>query len=672
MSRHGSQAGIFKAAEILFACLAVLFSSGALLSAETVTIGVLAKRGADKAMSKWFPTALYLTTQLPEYRFQIKPLTFSEINDAVSRHEVDFILVNSGIYVSLESRFNVSRIATLKNRIGDKVSSHFGGVIFTRADSTEIKSLKDLQNKTMAAVDPTSLGGFQMAWREMKDAGLDPFEDLAGLQFAGTHDAVVYAVLKGEVQVGTVRTDTLERMADEGKIQLDSLKVLSYDLADDTPAFETFHSTRLYPEWPIARLEQTPLELAEKVSRALLDMSPYSVAAVQSRTAGWTIPLNYKGVHELFRELQLPPYEPRPVTIQAFFMQHKLVVFLIFGGLAVTVLFAFNTVRINHGLKVVTASLEKTRNDLEVKVSERTAELLEKEEELETLIENLPSMVFVKDAEDLHYVHFNRAGEELLGISREQLIGFSDYDLFPLEQAELFAARDRQVLESGEVLNIDEEQITTHKGMRYFHTRKVCLNDATGHPRYLVGISNDITESKEYKDRLDHLATHDSLTGLFNRRVLEERLQDEMNRVQRYGFELSVFMLDIDYFKQVNDTYGHHAGDEVLRHLSKLMQESIRKSDFAARYGGEEFSIVLPITPQAEAIELAERLREKISRLVIPVADNKTISVTISIGVASARDVTRSWEELLDTADNALYRAKESGRNRVKAEAFVN
>jgi diguanylate cyclase (GGDEF)-like protein/PAS domain S-box-containing protein len=650
---------LFSAILYLLLCLPTLSTAG-----DFIGIGVLAKRGAEKTLDKWSATADYLNEQIPEYQFQIIPLRFNEIDTAVAAGDVDFILVNPGIYVSLEHHYGVSRIATLKNRVGTNSLDQFGGVIFSRADFKGAESLQSLRGLRMMAVDKSSLGGFQMAWREMRDAGIDPFENLASLQFAGTHDAVVHAVLKGKTDVGTVRTDTLERMADEGRIDLADIKVIPHQVNDRD--FPYLHSTRLYPEWPMAKLSKTPVELAERVARALLDMPSTGRAAIKSNSLGWTIPLNYQAVHELFRVLKLPPYQPHPIGLQALLKQQLPIVVLVLGGLIITLLFALYTQRINQRLKQTTFLLKKATDDLEHKVIERTHELMDKEHELETLIENLPSMIFVKDASELRFVRLNHAGELLLGKSRDELMGRNDYDFFPKEQADFFTAKDRDVLEFGHVENIEQEPIETINGTKYLHTRKVCIYDSDGQPKYLLGISNDVTEHKALLEKLDHLATRDPLTCLFNRRMLEDRLAEEMHRVNRYRYGLSLFMLDIDHFKKINDSYGHQAGDQVLRVFSRTIEESIRKTDFAARYGGEEFTVVLPMTPLSQAEELAERLRITVEQLSIPMDNDSPLRITVSIGVASDTDQQKSWERLLDDADRALYTAKQDGRNRVR------
>ena len=144
-----------------------------------------------------------------------------------------------------------------------------------------------------------------MALREFQAQGINPSHDFQSLKFVGTHDAVVLAVLNGEADAGTVRTDTLEKMTEEGLINLASLKILNPQHLDN---FNYLHSTRLYPEWPFAKLQHTAEKLSEDVAIALLLMSPQSHAAQVPHIGGWTVPLDYQPVHELMQELGIGPY----------------------------------------------------------------------------------------------------------------------------------------------------------------------------------------------------------------------------------------------------------------------------------------------------------------------------------------------------------------------------
>lgn len=178
-----------------------------------------------------------------------------------------------------------------------------------------------------------------------------------------------------------------------------------------------------------------------------------------------------------------------------------------------------------------------------------------------------------------------------------------------------------------------------------------------------------ITRANVYADILKH-ATLDALTGFYNRRQLDERIKQETASAKRKKTPLCAIMIDIDYFKKVNDTYGHAAGDLILKTVAKIMRSQLREYDIAGRYGGEEFVILLPQTNIEEALTVAERLRKSVEKKVIDIEKvntknkTKTISVTISLGVYSF-NLTDKPEILIMNADKALYQAKESGRNRV-------
>jgi phosphate/phosphite/phosphonate ABC transporter binding protein len=289
---------------LVLACTGTAYAKD---SQNQVRIGVLAKRGSERCLAKWVPTAEYLSKEISGHSFKIIPLNFEEIIQAVEGGEVDFVLANSSIYVELEAFYGVSRIATLKNRVLGNVHTSFGGVIFRKACRDDINGLDDLKGKTFMAVKGNSFGGWRMGWYEMKQKGIDPYRDFKELLFGGTHDAVVYAVRDEKVDAGTVRSDTLERMVSEGKIRLQDFRVLGDHTGKDNAPF--LHSTRLYPEWPMARVKHTSQKLAEEVAVALLNMPPDCPAAKAANCAGWTIPLNYQPVRDCLKELRVGPYK---------------------------------------------------------------------------------------------------------------------------------------------------------------------------------------------------------------------------------------------------------------------------------------------------------------------------------------------------------------------------
>ncbi len=274
---------------------------------KPIKIGVLAVRGVEQCLKIWSPTADYLSSQIPGYTFVILPLVHNLIISSIQNAEVDFILTNSAFYVELEQGYGVDRIATMKEMRLGRVYSKYGSVIFSRADRTDIRKLSDIKRKSFMGVSEGSLGGWLMAWRELKENGINPSKDFKKLHYGETHDEVVYAVRDGLVDVGTVRTNTLEQLSAEGKINMQDYFVFPrlHDSQLQTPYLCT---TREYPDWPMAKAKETKADLAEKVAVALLQMKADSPTAVAAGYAGWTIPLNYQSVMELMMALRVGPY----------------------------------------------------------------------------------------------------------------------------------------------------------------------------------------------------------------------------------------------------------------------------------------------------------------------------------------------------------------------------
>lgn len=190
-----------------------------------------------------------------------------------------------------------------------------------------------------------------------------------------------------------------------------------------------------------------------------------------------------------------------------------------------------------------------------------------------------------------------------------------------------------------------------------------------GFVRLVFGLSLETVAAVKRVSLLEQENITDALTGIYNRRYLDRRLKEEVCRAQRYGSPLSVALIDIDHFKRVNDTFGHPCGDRVLAGLGRLISKNIRPSDIAARYGGEEFLIILTATSAVDAATLAGRLRQRVAaqKLVLIGHANEPseLRLTVSIGLASLDQEVNSTELLIQRADEALYRAKGEGRNRV-------
>ncbi len=251
-------------------------------------------------------------------------------------------------------------------------------------------------------------------------------------------------------------------------------------------------------------------------------------------------------------------------------------------------------------------------------LTRKIAPVLDKEELLRSFGEE------IKHLGKVDTVRFSKSGNKNKGILKFELDDFGE-----------------------EVLEIEVKSKNAIEYMPYFvKLLKLCL------------------ERTKLYDELQELSTLDSLTKVYNRRYFMGRYKAEFERAAKFKLNLAFLMFDIDYFKKINDTYGHLVGDAVLREVARIIRENLREIDFLARFGGEEFSVILPETDKASAIMAAERISAKISRERIMVFD-EILSVNVSVGVATFPQNSLHADVLSEVADKALYKAKLSGRNRV-------
>ncbi len=411
--------------------------------------------------------------------------------------------------------------------------------------------------------------------------------------------------------------------------------------------------------------------------------------------------------------------------------------------------------------------------------------LREREQFLDAVVEHIPHVLFVKDAESLKYLRVNHALETLFGIDASQIVGKSDYDFFPPEVAEFNLRKDRETLRSRYIVDIPEETIDTGAhGLRTFRTKKIPIKDNSGRPRYLLGLAEDITDRKRHEHRMRQFATiikntsegamitdshnrivtvnpaftritgyseeevlgknpsilrsgrqpvsfydalwsqlnvegewqgeienrrkngeiypewlnittirnnageienyigiftditklkasqeqlryqalHDPLTGVPNRLMLSATLEHIIDRAKREEHSVALLFLDLDNFKNINDTAGHLVGDRVLKTCVKRIQKQFRRDDLLARFGGDEFVMILeyvtsPIEVALQAQRLLKLFREPVT------IDQNNYYITLSIGISVFPNDGGDIDALIKSADTAMYRAKREGKN---------
>ena len=488
-------------------------------------IGILANRGNRKALERWASLLTYLNDTLDDLHTTFVPIAFDAIGQSVRSQVIDFLIVNPVLYVELENKHGLSRIASLLNRQQDHKSStdQYGSVIFTLRRTPLSLSPDMFDSKTLAAVAPNSLGGWLMAVETFQENNVN----LEGIdrKFLSSHDAVVAAVVNGDADVGIIRTGILEKMAHDGLIDMDTLFIIH---EKSYIGFPYRVSTKLYPEWSIAKLRHVPIETANQLAAALLGLSHASHDTKAAVREAWTVPSDYSSVHSLLKKFRLPPYDETNLDVRRFIQHYALWFYTIVAFLLVLVLHAIYS---NHH-----------NRQLEREVRRRTRAL-----------------------------------------------------------------------------------------------RKANSN-------------------------LSRLARTDPLTGLHNRRYFMEFAQQYVSLAHRNKTEMQFLSLDLDHFKQVNDRYGHHVGDDVLKLFATTLVPLLRSTDLLARTGGEEFVICLQNTTLEGAKVFARKIIETIRELRYRTVEDETVTFTVSIGIASL-----SWgenlEDVLCRSDHALYRAKENGRD---------
>ncbi len=278
------------------------------------------------------------------------------------------------------------------------------------------------------------------------------------------------------------------------------------------------------------------------------------------------------------------------------------------------------------------------------------------------------SLVGIVIIENGKFSYSNGKFDEIFGYDADEVRGLGPVDVAAGSDRPLVAENIRKRL-SGEMERVDYVFRGLRKNGALIDIEVHGSTMEIGGQRALISLVMDVTERTRaeravcaLQEELREQSTHDPLTGLYNRRYLEETLGRELILAERVGHPVSVILGDLDYFKTVNDRYGHLAGDEVLRVFGNLMKRFVRGSDIYCRYGGEEFLLVLPQMPEDTAVERAEQLRGAMA--AVPIAHGaSSIMVTVSFGVATFPRDGRTGDELIAAADSALYAAKAAGRN---------
>ncbi|WP_249141035.1 MULTISPECIES: EAL domain-containing protein [Bradyrhizobium] len=280
---------------------------------------------------------------------------------------------------------------------------------------------------------------------------------------------------------------------------------------------------------------------------------------------------------------------------------------------------------------------------------------------LREIIDHIPSQITVKDARTRQYLLINGVAEQQFGQSREAVVGRTAFDIFPQASARIVTADDDKALQSVDGLFKHEHPWQTQAlGLRYITSRRIGIRDQAGEARYLIHVVEDVTERRRANEKIAHMAHYDALTDLPNRSLFREQIERELEKVAQGG-QFALLYIDVDEFKGINDSLGHHVGDELLKAVAGRIRSCLKPGDLIARLGGDEFAVIQTgIESSADTIAFVTRIHEAIRRPYHCLGHQ--LSTDASIGIALAPQDGTDLDQLIKNADLAMYGAKAEGR----------
>lgn len=617
---------------------------------QVLRLGILAIRPTDVEERQWKPVLQALQAELGPIRLQTQWLPYERLDKAVRGRQLDVIITNPGHFVMLRHMEGAgTALATLVRTRAGAETSAFGGTVLVRQESP-LRDWADLHGRRIAIPHEDSLGGWHLQRFELRRRGISE-EGIEWVRIGLPLDNVVQAVLEGKVDAGFVRDGVLEAMQDTGRLPAGALRVLQ---RQDLPGYPVAVSTPLVPEWTVTVMPNMDDDTHRHLTVALLRVRDHPEVHGQP-IAGFVPPQNYAPVEALMRELRVRPFGVPQLTWREQLELNAAPLAAGTGALAVL-------------LALMALLLRQTRH---LRQALRDKTMLMEELALTAKTFDSAQGVVITDAQG-RIVRVNRAFQAITGYGPDEAIGRTPGDL--LRSGRHGAAFYRTMWQALTEHGHWEGEIWNRRKNGEIYPEWLTISavtDAVGKVNYYVAIFHDISWRKQAEAQIENLAFFDPLTGLANRRLLLDRLQQAIRQARRNARWGAVLFLDLDFFKAVNDTYGHDAGDAVLRAVGERIRATLREQDTPGRLGGDEFLVLLPATferrddaalaAQAVANKLASVLRQPI------LYQDQSIVLTLSIGIALYGDDAGddNATELLKAADLAMYSVKQAGRNGV-------
>lgn len=620
-------------------------------SKPTLVIGKLAFESQQQIQQKWQPLINEINSRLDYFQVELRPLDYDALMTAVSRREIDFVFTNSGSYIEISHAHGLSSpLVSLINAENGNAIRGFGGVIAVKNERTDLLDIQDLANLTIAVPNKSSLGGYMMQLYELMQFGIRE----SSVKFIETdmpHSRSIQAMLNGKADAAFVRTGVIETMLAQQQIQPGQLRIIHEQVLH---GFPYALSTRLYPEWPIAAMPHVMNEHAGQLAGVLLALSYDTDVMRHAGIFGFSIPSDYEPVRELMRALKLPPYNIKThISWYDIWHSHRTEVLALVALITLILLLTIILLWLNKRLRQSLINIKSNKEDLRL-----AAVAFETQE-----------AILITDADE-KIIRVNHAFTEITGYLPEEVIGKTPRVLkSDMQDKAFFEAMWDSILHqggwSGEIWN-------RRKNGEIYPEHQVIttIRNKSGKITHFLSTFSDITLRKLNEEKIHQLAFYDPLTGLANRRLLEDHIELALSSNKRYYYHCALLFIDLDHFKNLNDTLGHKLGDELLKQVAIRLKSCVREGDTVARPGGDEFIILLHglSIEKNEAIMQARLIGEKILTLFrqpFELSESQYV-LTASIGINLFFDQHETAEELMKRSDLAMYQAKASGRNALR------
>ncbi|MDD5158739.1 MAG: EAL domain-containing protein [Sulfuricurvum sp.] len=623
---------MFKSFIILFLLITSLFAALP-SSKKPVEIGIIAFRPIQENQHVWQPLADELNRFSKHYDYRIHSYSESDLEKAVAHNKLDFIIVHSLSFITMETKYDAQNIASLiRQDVNHNHLTHYGGVIAVKANRSDIKTLSDIRGKMIATTHKEGFAVYLMPLDTLMHAGVDMRKECRMLFTGQPQERVLNALRSGKADVAFFRTGYIEELIAKGKLNSGELKIINPQPINN--AFHYLRSTPLYPEWSVASTTRPDTDMIKETTIAL-----YQINATDNQDFhAFANPLSYKSTRDMMQNYHIYPFDTATFTFQDVLDKYSLTliiffIFLTIGGASFTLYYIF---------------------------SSRQAAIHTKQ--IESILSTSTDGIHVHDDEG-NLILFSDSFAEMLGYTRKETAQLHIYDWDHHFDPTII----HEMMHTLKDQKISFETVHTRKDGTLMDVEINSRGIVIKGVHYIYASARDITERKrveqnilEAKERFDRLAHHDPLTALPNRLSLIEKLQHKTSGMEDHPFAL--FFLDLDGFKEVNDSYGHRFGDTLLIHFSSLIKEIFPPESFIVRTGGDEFVIVLGCQKDQELIQ--STMNKLIDILNHPFHIEETdIYITASVGIAMYPNDALTTEDLLQRADAAMYNAKKMGKN---------